>query len=218
MKSKDHTEGLCPEGIDLLLPWYLNHTLEKGEEETVHNHLLSCPICQQELEVIERERELYRSLAEEVPVLHTFPLLMEKIEKQEGVGIWQRITALIPRPQPALATALIVAQFVVIVALVGLLAINPWGAGEKIYRILSGPTAVTGEGPRLLILFQDGVPEKTVREVILEIDGTIVRGPTPLGIYTVELRSEMTPEKLQWVISSLRQREDIIRFVEVEGG
>lgn len=218
MKPKDRTESLCPEGIDLLLPWYLNHTLEKGEEETVHNHLLSCPICQQELEVIEREREIYRSLAEEIPVPHTFPLLMEKIEKQERGGIWQRITALIPGDQPALATTLIVTQFVVITALVGLLATNPWGAGEKIYQTLSGPTAVTGEGPRLLILFQDGVPEKTMREVILEIGGTIVRGPTPLGIYTVELRSEVKPEELQHLVSSLRQREDVIRFVEVEGG
>lgn len=218
MKPKEGKEGLCPERMDLLLPWYLNHTLEKGEEEAVKKHLLTCPICQRELEAIKEERELYQSLAEEVPIPQTFPLLMAEIEKREREGIWQRIASFIPRPQPAFATAVIVTQFVVIAALLGLLAVNPWGAGERFYRTLSGPTIIESKGPRLTILFQNGVQEKTMREVILGISGTIVRGPTPMGIYTVELRSEMNPEELQRLVYSLRQKGDIIRFVEVEGG
>jgi hypothetical protein len=218
MKQKKDKAGLCPEGIDLLLPWYLNHTLKKGEENEVKRHLRTCPICQRELEVIKGEQELYQSTAKEIPVPQTFPHLIAEIEKRERGGIWQRITPLIPRPQPALAAAIIATQFIVIAGLVGLLALNPWGAGEKIYRTLSGPQAIEDKGPRLTVLFQDGVPEKSMRELILEINGTIIRGPTPMGVYTVELRSEMSPGELQGVISSLRQKGDVIRFVEVEGG
>lgn len=217
MKPKKGKAGLCPEGVDLLLPWYLNETLEKGEQKAVKKHLVSCPICQQEMVMIKREREMYQSTAEEVPVPQTFPHLIAEIEKREQGSIWQRITTLIPRPQPAFTTTLIVAQLLVIIGLVGLLALNPWGAGEKIYHTLSGSTAIEGKGPRLTILFQDGVQEKTAREVILAIKGTIVKGPSPMGIYTVELKSEMSPEELQGVISSLRQKRDVIRFVEVEG-
>jgi len=216
MKPKKGKAGLCPEGVDLLLPWYLNQTLEKEEQKAVKKHLLSCPICQQELAAIKREQKLYQSTAEEIPIPQTFPHLMAEIEKRERT-IWQRITTLIPRPQPALATALIATQLIVIAGLIGLLTLNPWGAGEKFYRTLSGPTAIEGKGPRLSILFQDGVQEKTAREVILGINGTIVKGPSPMGIYTVELRSEMSPEELQGVISSLRQKSNVIRFVEVEG-
>jgi hypothetical protein len=218
MKQKKDKAGFCPQGMDLLLPWYVNQTLEKGEKEAVKKHLLSCPMCQRELEEIKREHGLYQSTAEEIPVPQTFPHLIAEIEKREKESIWQRITLPIPRPQlrPALATALIATQFIVIAALVGLLALNPWGAGERFYRTLSGPTIIEGKGPRLTILFQDGVKEKTVREVILAINGTIVGGPTPMGVYTVELKSEMSPEELQGVISSLRQRGDVIRFVEVE--
>jgi hypothetical protein len=217
MKRKQGAVGLCPEGMDLLLPWHLNHTLEKGEEKKIKGHLLRCPICQQELKQIKQEQGLYQSAAEEIPIPQTFPHVISNIEEREGEGIWQRIASLIPRPQSALAATLIIAEFLVIIGLVALLALNPWGAGERFYRTLSGPSIVEGKGPRLTILFQDGVQEKSVREVILEIDGTIVSGPTALGIYTVELRSEMTPEELQGVITSLRQRKDTIRFVEVGG-
>jgi hypothetical protein len=217
MNQKKDKAGLCPEGVDLLLPWYLNQTLEKGEREAVTRHLRGCPICQRELEAIKGEQELYQATAEEIPVPQTFPHLIAEIEKREQGRIWQRIASFIPRPQSALATALIVAQFLVIVGLVGIFALNPWGTGEKIYRTLSGPATIEGKGPRLTILFQDGVQEKTAREVILAINGTIVGGPTPMGIYTVELQSDLSPEELQGVISSLRQKRDAIRFVEVEG-
>jgi hypothetical protein len=217
MKRKQGKGGLCPKGMDLLLPWHLNHTLEKGEEKKIKRHLQSCPICQQELKQIRQEQGLYQSAAEEIPIPQTFPHVISNIEEREGEGIWQRIASVIPRPQSALAATLIIAQFLVIIGLVALLALNPWGAGERIYRTLSGPSLVAGKGPRISILFQDRVQEKSVREVILEIDGTIVNGPTPLGIYTVELKSQMTPEGLQSVITSLRQRKDTIRFVEVKG-
>lgn len=217
MKQKKDKAGLCPEGMDLLLPWYLNHTLEKGEEKKIKRHLLRCPICQQELKVITRETELYQSTAHEIPIPQTFPHLLTEIEKREQGGIWQRIASLMPRPQPTLAATLIVAQFLVIIGLITLLALNPWGAGEQLYRTLSGSSLVEGKGPRISILFQDGVQEKTAREVILEIDGTIVNGPTPMGLYTVGLRSQMSPEELQHVIASLRQKKDTIRFVEVGG-
>jgi hypothetical protein len=216
MKPKKDTVGLCPEGVDLLLPWYLNRTLEKTEHEAVKTHLRSCSICQEELAAIKREQKGYQAIAEKVPVPQTFPHLMEEIEKRERT-IWQRIASLIPQPHPTLAVALIATQFIVIAGLIGLLALNPWGAGEKFYRTLSGPQAIEGKGPRLSILFQDGVQEKTAREVILSINGTIVGGPTPMGIYTVELQSDLSPEELQGVISSLRQKRDAIRFVEVEG-
>lgn len=220
MKQKKDKAGLCPEGVDLLLPWYLNQTLEKGEREAVTRHLRGCPICQRELEAIKGEQELYQATAEEIPIPQTFPHLIGEIEKRGQESMWQRISDFIPRPQlrPALATALIATQFIVIAGLIGLLALNPWGAGERFYRTLSGPTIIEGKGPRLTILFQDGVQEKTAREVILAINGTIVKGPTPMGVYTVELKSEMSPEELQGVISSLRQKKDVIRFVEVEGG
>ncbi len=217
MKLKKKRGSLCPEGMDLLLPWYLNGTLGQGEKEAVKKHLKSCSICKEEFKEIKREQKLYQSTTEEIPVPQTFPHLMAAIEKREQGSVWQRIASLIPRPQPALAAALIATQFIVIVGLVGLLALNPWGAGERFYRTLSGPTSIEGKGPRLSILFQDGVQEKTAREVILAINGTIVRGPSPMGIYTVELRSVMNPEEIQGIISALRQKRDVIRFVEVQG-
>ena len=216
MKQKKVKAGFCPEEVDLLLPWYLNGTLEKEEKAAVKKHLRHCSICQEELASIKREQKDYQTIVEEIPVPQIFPHLMAEIEKRERT-IWQRVASLIPRPQPALAAALIATQLIVIAGLIGLFTLNPWGAGERFYRTLSGPQAVEGTGPRVSILFQDGIQEKTAREVILEINGTIVKGPSPMGIYTVELQSQISAEELQGIISSLRQKRDVIRFVEVEG-
>lgn len=218
MKQEEDQEGMCPEGVDLLLPWYLNHTLEEKEEEEVRKHVLSCSICQQELEAIEKEKELYQSLAEEVTVPQTFPQLMAQIERGNR-RLWQRIISFVHLPQrrPAFATALIAVQAFMIVAFLYLLVINPWGAGERFYRTLSGPIVTEERGPKLVIRFREGVSENTMRQVILEVDGTIVSGPTAMGLYAVELRSDIDPEELRRVVSFLRQKIDVIRFVEVEG-
>ena len=45
--------------IQLLLPWYVNHSLEQNERKQVENHLRSCILCRRELVVL-------RKLAEDV--------------------------------------------------------------------------------------------------------------------------------------------------------
>lgn len=218
LRTKEGKEGLCHAGIDLLLPWYLNHTLEKGEQEEVAKHLPGCAICQRELEVLSKEKKLYQSLAEEIFVPKTFPQLMAKIEGSKET-LWQRIISVIPipLPRPTFATVLIALQSCIIVGLIVFLAINPWRAGERAYRTLSGPTVIEEKGPRLVILFQEGVLEKIMRGVILEIDGSIVSGPSSIGLYIVELRSKIDPEELHHALSLLQQKKDVIRFVELEG-
>ena len=44
----------CRDAVSDLLPWYLNGTLEKGQEDTVRRHLQSCPLCRSELELLSR--------------------------------------------------------------------------------------------------------------------------------------------------------------------
>ena len=58
MKPQTDKAGLCPDGVDLLLPWYLNDTLEKEENARVKKHLRSCSICQEEFAAIKREQNI----------------------------------------------------------------------------------------------------------------------------------------------------------------
>jgi hypothetical protein len=220
MKLKKSVEGLCPKGMDLILPWYVNNTLEKDEKKNVEDHLLECPVCRQELDAIRNERDkYYNTVAEDMAIPRTFPKLIAEIEKEEE-GRWKRFTAFIPSPRfrPALATALIAIQFFVIISLIGIFAMNPWGTGESLYRTLSGPVMFVQKGPRLTILFHEGVQEKSIRELLLEINGNIVSGPTPMGIYTVELKPDVKPEEIQKIVTDLLERKDIIRFIERESG
>jgi hypothetical protein len=221
MKPKKSIEGLCPEGMDLVLPWYVNGTLEEDERKNVERHLLECPVCRQELDAIRNEREKYHhAVAEDMAIPRTFPKLIAKIEKEEKRGVWQRFSSFIPSPRlrPAFGTALIAIQFLVILCLIGIFAMNPWGTGERLYRTLSGPVTSVGKGPRLTILFQEGAREKTIRDLLLEMNGTIVSGPTPMGVYTVELKPDVKPEEIQKIVTDLSERKDIIRFIGRESG
>lgn len=221
MKLKKSIEGLCPEGMDLILPWYVNDTLVEDEKKNVENHLLECAVCRQELNGIRNEREKYHNTVDEdIAVPRTFPKLIAEIEKGDKGGIWQRFTAFIPSPRlrPAFGTALIAIQFFVIVCLIGIFVMNPLGTGERLYRTLSGPVTSVEKGPRLTILFQEGTQEKNIRDLLLEINGTIVSGPTPMGIYTVELKHDVKTEEIQKIVTELLERKDIVRFIERESG
>lgn len=213
---KKHRKG-CPEGMDLLLPWYVNGSLGEEEAGRLEEHVKVCATCREELEAIRRERELYRAVTEEVVVPSTLSRLLPEL-KGEG-GFWQRISSLVRSPLrwPRPALVLVVAEAVLIVALVAVLGFNPWGMGEGLYRTLSGPQGALSEGPRLQILFREDAPEQLIRETLLQIGGRIVGGPTPMGVYTVELPKETAKERLKEILSTLRKKA-FVRFVAVEGG
>ncbi|RLA94386.1 MAG: hypothetical protein DRG69_05380 [Deltaproteobacteria bacterium] len=217
--KEEEIKGRCPEGMDLLLPWYVNGTLDEVEEESLREHIAHCVICQRELQAVQHERGLYRSVMEEVPVPSTFSRLLSEIKMAERDGFWRKVLSLLEGPLewPRPALVLLAVQAVLIVALVAVLSLNPWGVGEGLYRTLSGPQQVAFEGPRLQILFREDVPEQLIRETLLEIGGTIVRGPTPMGVYTIELPPGTSRQELQRILSTLRRKE-FVRFVGVEGG
>lgn len=210
---KEETKGLCPEGMDLLLPWFVNGTLDRVEARSLKEHINHCPICQEELQAVQHEWRLYRSVMEEVPIPSTYSRLLSETRKE---GLLQKVLSWLQGPLqwPRTALVLLVVQAVLIVALTAVLSLNP---KEGLYRTLSGPQLAALKGPRLQILFRGDTPEQLIRKSLLEIGGTIVGGPTPMGVYTIELPPGTSRQELQRVHSFLRAKE-FVRFVDVEGG
>ena len=82
--------------------------------------------------------------------------------------------------------------------------------GGLLLRRGSDSTTATGPspGPRIAIGFQDGVTEETVRQVVQEMRGEIVGGPSALGLYTIR-----TPEQdLEKLVEKLQQNRRVIRI------
>jgi len=208
------------QGVDLLLPWYVSGSLSEEEKERVKEHLKGCERCRRELELIRKERELYREIMDEIPAPATFPRLLAEIERAERGNLWQRFRSLIKAigdwPRPALVLAAV--QALLILGLITTLSLNPWGMGNRVYRTLAGPEVISPRGPCLQVVFQEDATEGAIRELLLEIGGKIVAGPTPMGVYLIELPEGLDRQQIKGIVSSLREKKEIVKFVEMKEG
>ena len=69
--------------------------------------------------------------------------------------------------------------------------------------------------PLLVVAFQDSAPASAIRETLLAIDASVVRGPSAEGAYTVEVRLPLKSAKdLDRIVEELRGRPQVVRLVE----
>lgn len=223
-----------------LLPWYVNGTLATVEQRTVEGHLESCLRCQAELETCRRLGETVRQTEEIAPSLHPAQLarVMARIEAEERgrdqrgglrgltapLRAFRSLRSNIATAPPFLRGAL-AAQLLLLVGLAGFLLWRPAAAPQSgpppvVYRTLSDPEAAppTAAAPGVLVrvVFADGATEKEIRDLLLSLRGQIVSGPSPLGVYTVEVPAG--PDPLDRVLANLRARPKVSFAEPVNGG
>jgi len=199
--------------LSLLLPWYLNDTLSRAERRAVEEHLGACAGCQEELDELRLLRRAVQDGAEPIPSPEVARRLMERVEAYEegrrgrtgrrGLGAWLAFS--LPRPLAVAALCLLVIQAAIIAAL--------WLRGPGEFRALSGPPA-PAEG-QILIAFEASAPERAIRELLLSVEARVVEGPSPLGVYRLELPAGTDPEE---IIARLREARGVVRFVALEEG
>src|SRR5260370_36349639 len=76
------------ENVWLLLPWYVNGTLQAAERRLVDDHLAACPSCLEELARSKALAAALRTRQESAPSPHPIQLarLIERIEASEASG------------------------------------------------------------------------------------------------------------------------------------
>jgi hypothetical protein len=217
-----------------LLPWYVNGTLAEGERERVEAHLGECRRCTEEVEACRQTATGMKSLGEVAPSPHPVQLqrTLARIDEAERterrsreqpreepedvaiprLGMVRALVAATPRP----LRGALVAQVAVIVLLVGVLV---WGElhsapGAALYQTLSDAAARPARTP-LRVMFSPRATEKEIRELLLAVHGEIAAGPTPLGVYTVEVPTAGDPPSL--VLARLRS-ESAVSFAEPATG
>jgi len=202
----------------LLIPWYCNGTLARDERERVERHLESCARCREDL-------ELWRSVDVEVresatmPVPHPAQLqrLVGRLDEPAAEAGEVASTESRRERSPELSRLprrwrlVLVAQAAALVALVG------WTAVSRIeptpapaFRTLSA-RAVERPSWRLRAVFSEQTPEREMRALLLSLGAAVVDGPSPLGVYTVEIPATLDPES---TIAVLRTRPEV-RFAEL---
>jgi hypothetical protein len=215
-----------------ILPWYANGTLAEAEREKVETHLAVCPRCRDEEEVCRRMATAAKAVGEVAPSPHPVQLrrMLARIDESEGeersgAAWWRRGAALraLVEATPGPLRVSLLAEAAIILLLVGLvvwqeLRLRPAlaSAPPAVYRTLSdaSPAPVPTKGVR--VMFSPQASEREIRDLLLGIRGQLVAGPSPLGVYTVEVPADGDPMKA--VLARLRS-EPLVAFAEpMDGG
>jgi hypothetical protein len=212
-----------------LLPWYANATLSKEEREIVGGHLPNCPECARELENLTR---IQRAIVEAGNQVQASPRLtldraLAQIEEYEQTKAqaahrkpaldrlrerfiefwsgWWSVTPTWPR-------AIIAVQAILLVCLGGTFYYEQHK--EHVYTTSSASSG-DRSSTRIAVGFDDQATEQQIRQVISAVHGTIVDGPSALGLYTIQvpIPAERSAE-IQQALNTLRRDDRVVRFAE----
>lgn len=205
-----------------LLPWHVNGTLSLKERERVEAHLAACRRCQEEERACRLAAGAVQDAGEVAPTPHPvqFQRVLARIDEAERqepgrARSWRILApfrALIDATPRPLRGAL-VAQAAIIAVMVGVLAWEtlrsvPPAAPPAAYRTLSDPAPAHAPVLRLRVMFSPKATERQIRELLLDVRGEITNGPSPLGVYTVEVPAGR--DSMRAVLARLRSEPQVM--------
>lgn len=178
----------------LLLPWYVNDTLQPTESNLVTTHLQTCLTCRREIENLQLHAEAIRDYEpQSLPVEHSLEKLMHKIESD---GRMQRssesgFTPVIRRASDWVKSATqsfsrtYALAWSVPVLIICLVLLWPSG-GNNVARFhtLSDPVVTREEG-NLKLIVDKRISVEQLQALLQDCRVKITGGPSDIGAYTL---------------------------------
>jgi len=187
-----------------LLPWFINGTLSAGEQQEVERLLSEDEQARQEVEFLRALRKGVKDTAQGSPGEFGLRRLKQQIaqEKRESADTetprWWR---------PALAAA----ALVIIIQGGVLLNVLPDRDG---YTPLSG---AEGDIAVLQIQFEPTATEAQIREMLQDVNGILIDGPSAVGLYRIQIDVERENEaEIARVMSRLEENSEVVSHVAQE--
>jgi anti-sigma factor RsiW len=175
------------------LPFYANGTLNAQESGRVDTHLEGCAPCRAELARCRDLSAAVKSGPEWSPSGPDWVAMEARMDRADGrvqggtaaPGLWETVRSWFAVAPPTMRWAFL-AQAALVIALACGLLFRPGGA--KVYETLSSPEKVAPAGrARLHVVFAEDATERELRATLQDMNAAIVAGPSPTGVYTVEL-------------------------------
>jgi hypothetical protein len=182
-----------------VLPWYVNGTLDDRERASVEEHLRTCAACQAELARCRDLAAAVQGVAEDAwePSSEHFARVLACLDATTASPTprrswWDTVRAQYERygemlrRTPPLIRWTLVTQSALTLVVVGILVWQaPW-APERFYQTLSNSSDQTVQKRmQIRVVFAEDITEKELRALLTDVRGTIVEGPSPVGVYTV---------------------------------
>jgi hypothetical protein len=199
-----------PDELRELIPLYLNGRLPEKERSRFEESLDLYPELKRELTEFSEIREVYKEIEQEIPI--PSPFLYQRIlrrvefETGEASAFLFKIKEFLRNSfsSPRVSWGIAAVQFAIIL----LLLVNLFKGDQFI--TLTSEDVLKKEGTGIHVVFDVESKEKEIREVLQKVGATIVRGPSPEGLYTIKIERKGDVEE---VMKFLRETK-IVRFAE----
>ena len=184
--------------VQELLPWFVNGSLNEGEQSLVDNHLPGCEACRNAIEQLIAVSAQF-NVADDVQMddasraADAFVEGLPPRARALGGPVWR---------QPALA---VFGAFAI-----GLLI---WFVvpNEDRFRTLSRTSVESAARPVIQVVFSPEATEKSIRGILLQDGNRVLSGPSRQGVYRVALGED---QRSDIFVARLRRDPDVIFVAE----
>ncbi len=185
--------------IEELLPWLVNETLDREASRQVEEYLAGDPEARDDVEFL----RAVRKTLQDQPLHSPGELGLKRFQKQLAE---KRRPA--PKPQTWWRPALAAAALVIVVQ--GGLLVNLWQSDTPgTYT----PLGTAPTGAMLQVELQETATAAAITEVLDRAGATIVDGPSALGLYRLQVRSE---SELEQALAVLSASTEVVKHVSKE--
>lgn len=204
----DHTE------MEMLLPWYVNGTLDERERAMVDAYIAAHP----EFAVLLAEEYRLRDAAVSMPVGATAPAqpaTLRSVERRSPVSLWHRALGRrwieTMQAKRRVTAAALQAAMVIGAFFVGSFWYGQNGAGPPStsaeYHTLSAPES--SDFGKIIVAAQKNTSEADFRLALTSANAVIIDGPTEAGAYIIRV-----PKKDSEAMLSLLQKNKAISLAQ----
>lgn len=197
-----------------LLPWLVNCTLDDAERERVERHVSQCVTCRRELEAARALQAAVTSKEGDWAATDSLARMHARLlEEEAGLSLQglRRALARAWNHARLWAQGALVIQFAIIALVGGALAIAflPARPGPALYHTLGNAAPAVSARSAVAVMFNGERSEHEIRRLLLRMNARVVDGPSPVGVYTLEVRNDQQEAAL-----ALLREDPAVAFAE----
>lgn len=226
MKRIQNIKNSLHQEIHLMLPWYVNGTLQQSEIQRVESHLKSCLRCKAELLEQQKLAHCVKNADPLTPQAETaFAALSRKIQQPEPLPIPEaqtasRLFAFGRRYKKTLTEqrfpkTSVFAQAAALLLALGFLFRADYFSASKIpslqFRTLSSAPITQLQSDEIQVIFDDSAKLKQINQILHAASAEIVSGPDAQGVYII--RTNRQTGQIAELLAKLR-RNNFVIFAE----
>lgn len=226
MKTLENLKHANHQEMQLLLPWYLNNTLQNDEKNLVESHLKQCLQCRAELVELRKMSDIVCESDSFSSSAHSsFAKLSARIQNPDALSLnepnnnakwcalkWPFISARNKRSLSgfsAFATAAIV-----LLAMTGLIHFysleTAWNPSNQ-FRTLSSNRNANSLENEIRLVFSRSADQSKINNTLLSVNGEIISGPSQQGVYVIRIKNEsINRQEISSLAAKLREEDHII--------